>query len=233
MLRRFVAGYFGGGWLPELLFLGYHISMLFRIVSASAAELKSVLPSGLMLLAGILLAGLWNLARGRIASGMKHLAALLPCFFFFAVLVAFAGKERQIQTKYSVVDSQYSADTPERIPPRPAQATQIYVDGRGHNYDFQYHVAEQDLRNWLTQAGWTVVEVSEKQGRSGIISLEAKVPVVGIPGRVTDLATKEERQLESWILAQILFDKKSPSHGGIQITYDPITEIAYGQYWGW
>lgn len=58
------------------------------------------------------------------------------------------------------------------------------------------------------------------------------VPVVGIPGRVTDVATKEERQLESWILAWTLFGKSS-LQGGIQITYDPVTEIAYGRYWGW
>ena len=229
MLRRFIAGYFGGGWLPELLFLGCLPLLLVAYGSATAAQLEFILLSGLTLLAGILLAGLWNLARGRIASGMKHLAALIPCFILFGLMAWPAGRMIQVGTQISVVESQYSADTPARIPRRPPQATQIYVDGSLANYGFQYHVAEQDLRNWLTQAGWTVVEETEKQGnplRYGFFGSNNY-------GRVTDLATKEERQLESWVLAWTLFDKKSTSHGGVRITYDPVTEIAYGRYWGW
>ena len=229
MLRRFVAGYFGGGWLPELMFLGCLPLLFVAIGSATAAQLEFILLFWLMLLAGILLAGLWNIERGRIALGMRHLAALIPCFLLFGIMTWPAARMIKARTRISVVDSQYSDDTPAHIPPRPPQATQIYVDGGLHNYDFQYHVAEQDLRNWLIQKGWTVVEETEKQ------SNPLRKEVLGSEnyGRVTDLATNEERHLESWILAQILFDKKSNSHGGVRITYDAVTEMAYGTYWGW
>ena len=228
MLRRFVAGYFGGGWLPELMFLGCLPLLFVAIGSATLTQFEFILLFWLMLLAGILLAGLWNIERGRIALGMRHLAALIPCFLLFGIMTWPAARMIQVRTQISVVESQYSADTPAHIPPRPPQATQIYVDGRLSGYDFQYHVAEQDLRNWLTQKGWTVVEETEKQ------SNPLRKEVLGSEnyGRVTDLATNEERHLESWVVAWTLFGKYT-YQGGIQITYDPVNEIAYGHYCGW